>query len=182
MSYTDTILKPGYAGARPDIYVKDITADDVKAVTITVDNMKLDPTAMSAGTAAKLLAITDDGEMTTTDIPVLSSPGGDGYTKTEVDSLLVDKADVDDVYTKVQVDTLLADIDGGGGDGYTKTEVDTLLIDKADADDVYTKTQVNLLIADIGAGGDGVYSKGEVDNLLVYKVDADDVYTRVEIG
>ena len=95
----------------------------------------------------------------------------DVYSKTDVDNLLADKADIDDLV-----------------DAYSKTEVDTLLDDKANVADIidaYTKEEVNNLL-DTKVDTDDLvdsYSKNEVDNLLANKADSSaiiDAYTKTE--
>ena len=95
----------------------------------------------------------------------------DVYSKTDVDDLLADKADIDDLV-----------------DSYSKTEVDTLLDDKANVADIidaYTKEEVNNLL-DTKVDTDDLvdsYSKNEVDNLLANKADSSaiiDAYTKTE--
>ena len=77
--------------------------------------------------------------------------GDDYYNKTEVDGLLVGKADQATTYTKSEVDSALA-LKADKSDTYTKTQVDNALALKADTDDVYDKTET--------------YSKAEVDALI----------------
>ena len=53
------------------------------------------------------------------------------YNKTQVDSLLGDKADADDVYDKDTMDSLLEN-KANQSTTYTKTEVDNLIANKQD--------------------------------------------------
>lgn len=104
------------------------------------------------------------------------------YTKTEADSLLNAKANVEDVYVKDDV--------------YTKQEVNDLLDDKADAATTYSKTEVDNALADaiaplavketvegqlaLKANAADVYSKTETDGLVGAKANSTDVYTKSE--
>ena len=105
--------------------------------------------------------------------------GDNYYDKTEVDTLLDDKADKYTTYTKTQVDTLLTS-KADKSNVYTKSETNTLLSAKADADDVYTKAQVETKLA-AKADAASVYTKDETDTLLDAKANANAVYTKVEV-
>jgi hypothetical protein len=90
---------------------------------------------------------------------VSSSELADYYNKSDVDTLVGDKALAADVYNKTEV--------------YTQSEVDTLVGAKANADDVYNKTEtysqteVDSLIASGLSGIPETYTKAEVWNLLL---------------
>ena len=105
--------------------------------------------------------------------------GDNYYDKTEVDTLLDDKADKSNTYTKTQVDTLLTS-KADKSNVYTKSETNTLLSAKADADNVYTKAQVETKLA-AKADAASVYTKDETDTLLDAKANANAVYTKVEV-
>ena len=105
--------------------------------------------------------------------------GDDYYDKTEVDTILDDKADKSTTYTKTQVDTLLTS-KADKSNVYTKSETNTLLSAKADADNVYTKAQVETKLAS-KADAAAVYTKDETDTLLDTKANANAVYTKVEV-
>ena len=111
MSYIDTILKPGYAGARPDIYVK-----DVYAASVVADSMSLVPGTTPTDPATKLLGVTDDGDVTTVPIPTLSGLGldlNDYYNKNQVDTLIADPVP----YTKISHGTFSETVRYGPGAG-----------------------------------------------------------------
>ena len=105
--------------------------------------------------------------------------GDNYYDKTEVDTLLDDKADKSTTYTKTEVDTLLTS-KADKSNVYTKSETNTLLSAKADADDVYTKAQVETKLA-AKADAASVYTKDETDTLLDAKANANAIYTKVEV-
>ncbi len=94
----------------------------------------------------------------------------DYYTKTEVDNLLDDKADVSDI----------PDISGLA----TKQELTSGLADKADKTDTYTKTEVNNLIPDVSGFATetelGTLSDS-VDLALLGKADKSTTYTKTEV-
>lgn len=130
--------------------------------------------------------------------------GENYYDKTEVDTLLADKADADDVYTKAETDTLLsakADISslatvattGDYDDLINKptipdemselTDVQITSPDYKDAlfyDDVYQKwfNQPAYTKADIQSF---YYDKTAVDTALSAKADASSVYTKAQV-
>lgn len=75
----------------------------------------------------------------------------DAYSKSEVDSKLDAKANVDDVYSKSEVDTKLDEISAGDVDlssYYNKSEVDGLLDDKADSSSLASKLDVSTYNSD----------------------------------
>ena len=80
--------------------------------------------------------------------------GENYYDKTEVDSLLADKADVSDLPDMTQY--------------YTKTQTDTLLNGKADASTTYTKTEVDNALALKANAADlaTVATTGDYDDLI----------------
>ena len=101
--------------------------------------------------------------------------GDNYYDKTEVDDLLVTKADAATTYTKTEVDTAL-NLKADRSTTYTKTETNNLLAGKADASDTYTKAQVNSKLS-LKADKATTYTKTETDTLLGYKANASQVYT-----
>ena len=105
--------------------------------------------------------------------------GDNYYDKSEVDTLLANKADVTSVYTKTETDAKLA-LKANASSVYTKSETDTLLLTKADTSDVYTKGQVETKLAAKADSAD-VYTKSETDTLLDAKANANGVYSKVEV-
>ena len=127
------------------------------------------------------------------------------YTKSEVDTLLIPKANSVDVYTKSQTDIFLnfkantsdminvlntkANIidvtsslafKANSTDVYTKTEIDSSLLLKANILDIYTKTQIdsNLLLK---ANISDIYTKTEIDSNLLLKANILDIYSKSQI-
>lgn len=113
---------------------------------------------------------------------VSSSELADYYNKSDVDTLVGDKALAADVYNKTEVYTQNeVDVLVGNSlnevylrsETYSQTEVDTALDLKANAVDVYTKTEtynqteVDALIASGLAGQPETYTKAELWNLLL---------------
>ena len=85
------------------------------------------------------------------------------YTKTEVNSLLTQKANADSVYTTIQTNNLL-ELKADKASTYTKTEVNSLLGAKANSSDVYTKSQTYQKSEVYNKSE--VYSKSEVDDIV----------------
>ena len=97
--------------------------------------------------------------------------GEDYYDKTEVDTLLADKADLTDLPDMTQY--------------YNKTQTDTLLNAKADASDVYTKAQVDSALSAKANTADlaTVATTGDYDDLLNKPTlpDMTNYYTKSEV-
>lgn len=97
--------------------------------------------------------------------------GDDYYNKTEVDTLLADKADVSDLPDMSQY--------------YTKTATDTLINAKADKSDTYTKAQVDTALAAKANSADlaTVATSGDYDDLINKPVlpDMTQYYTKSEV-
>lgn len=112
--------------------------DEDEEMIIIIDNLTSDRTdaALSAKQGKVLKELIDNI---------------DAYSKSEVDSKLGSKANVDDVYTKSEVDTKLDDISAGDVDlssYYNKSEVDGLLANKADSSSLASKLDVSTYNSD----------------------------------
>ena len=104
----------------------------------------------------------------------------DTYNKDETDALLDDKADVGDSYTKDEDDALLL-LKADKATTYTKTQVDDALALKADQATTYTITQVDTLLA-AKADVATTYTKTQTDALLDDKADKATTYTKTEVN
>jgi len=126
----------------------------------------------------------------------------DVYNKTEVDTLLEEKANLSDVidsldhkanatdltalsievgskantadvYTKVDIDTSLEE-KANVSNTYTKIETDTLLEEKANVSNTYTKSEIDTLLIDTA-------TMSNVSSVLESKADKANTYTKTEV-
>lgn len=155
--------------------------DEDEEMIIIIDNLTSDRTdaALSAKQGKVLKQLIDNI---------------DAYSKSEVDSKIDSKANVDDVYSKSEVDAKIESIETGDVDlssYYNKTEVDSKLDAKADVADVYsklevyTKTEVDTKLDDISAGDvdlSSYYNKSEVDGLLDDKADSSSLASKLDVS
>lgn len=154
--------------------------DEDKEMIIIIDNLTSDRTdaALSARQGKVLKQLIDSI---------------DAYSKSEVDSKLLEKANVADVYSKTEVDAKIDEIEAGGADltnYYNKSEVDEKLVGKANVIDVYSKietyskTEIDSKIDEIEAGGadlSNYYNKSEVDGLLANKADSTELAAKLDV-
>lgn len=108
----------------------------------------------------------------------------DAYTKAETDTLLADKADIDDVPTNVSELTNDSDYQTGtqvsGAISSAVSALETEISGKADKSTTYTKTQVDTALSN-KADKATTYTKSEVDTALADKADKSDTYTKSEV-
>lgn len=105
----------------------------------------------------------------------------DGYTKEEVDTLLLDKADKSTIYTKTETDNLLT-AKANASETYTKAEIDDIIDDLPVSDNVYTKDETNALLAEKvdTTALENYYTKEEVDEIVEELPTPENVYTKAE--
>ena len=125
----------------------------------------------------------------------------DVYNKTEVDTLLEEKANLSDVIDSLDhkanaTDLTALSIEVGSkantADVYTKVDIDTSLEEKANVSNTYTKSEIDTLLIDTAtmsnvssvleskADKANTYTKTEVDTALSYKASTNDILDVVD--